>query len=299
MNPRYTRPAVAPAAGVTLATLSLLSLAVLPLASPLRAATPRQAVTTTAPAAAAPPASAKPEDAKKEEAAKAILARTVLRYRSFPSLEQTVKGQMTVEVQQIKIVADIVNNVRMAQPNRFRLDTAVTFQQKTERGIVTSDGTTVWESDPKAKRHTEASFASIAKDEDALSDWITDRFTADVTPLFFLKAAGGPFDQITQAEMDAVDVSAHPTETLNGEKVHVVNAGSDRDVLLYIGEKDRLVKRCVLNLTEKDGTKIRFVLDYGDLKTGRAIPASEFRFDATGSAKAEKLDTPFDRLFAD
>src|SRR5438445_734849 len=57
----------------------------------------------------------------------AMLAKVMLKYRGLKSLSQSVHGKMTINADGVILTADLSTTVRLAQPDRFLLDSTVTF----------------------------------------------------------------------------------------------------------------------------------------------------------------------------
>ncbi len=241
-----------------------------------------------------------------------MLAKIFSRYRGMKSLTQSVKGKMIINAEGVKVNAEISSTVRMAQPNRFRIDTKISFFGQEKHGSVVSDGTTVWDVDEDGKQYSEQPIASVTKNEDKFTDWLMDRGGLDLTMMFFLEAASASSLNIPKGLDKAIDVKNYPTKVVDGMAMCVVPVnidkksakGSGGTATIYADAKALLVRRLRYNVkpaADKAGPKnvqVDFVFFYENVKPNGETPEGAFAFTPPdGAVKVKKVNPVFDRAF--
>lgn len=252
---------------------------------------------------------ATPASADKSLRDEAMAAKLFAVYHDFKTLKQTVSGKMEIDVDGVKITVKITSALTLAQPNRFRIETTAELGDRKQRGVAVSDGKTVWEADPETGEYSEQTFASISANEDKLCDWLSERATADMTPMLFLAAAGAKSLGVDLRVLKTFEVKDYPTQSINGKDLYVVPLALDKKpggpkVTLYVTPDDMLVRRCRYAVPPvkdpKTGTtsKAAFVLNYSDIVTDKDVDAAAFTFEpAEGAKKVKRVKTATDRVF--
>lgn len=242
----------------------------------------------------------------------AMIARVVLKYRSFKTLSQTVTGTMNIKAQGVDMKADFLYTVQLAQPNKVRVASEVTFMGKKHKGTFVSNGTTAWQWNEDTKEFSEALLGDAAKDKNKYSDWLIDQIGPDLVNIFFLEAAGGDIVNVGKDAEKSIVIKDYPTTQMDGRPTWVIpikiseKGAPPTTATLYADASDSMTRRYRMTVVpppDKDtpqGTTVNMVFFYSKIKPDEEIPDATFTFTPPeGAKKADKVPSAFDRAFGD
>ncbi len=242
--------------------------------------------------------------------AEAMLAKLLLKYRQYKTFAQTMHGKINVTADGVKISADMQTTIRMAQPNRFRIESVVDFFGTQQHGLSVSDGKTAWEWNADGQEYSEQPLTELVKNEDKFTHWLIDRTGADVTPAFFMEAASGHILGITPDAEASISVEDYPKTDVDGHPMYRIpmpideTDGTRGTATLYVDPTDMLVHRCRFVMKSPQGKEdakdlnVEMVFTYDEIKLNPEFSDSLFTFTPPdGAKKAEMVKTAFDRAF--
>jgi outer membrane lipoprotein-sorting protein len=240
----------------------------------------------------------------------AMLAKTLLKYRSLKTLSQETKGTMEIQASGLTFAARYSTKLQMAQPNRFRVETTISFFGQEAKGISVSDGKTVWDFDPEAKEYSAQPLEKLAVKGKRENDWLMDRAGMDFGMMFFSEMGQGKMFDVPKGIENSIEVKDYPTRMVDGLPTYVIpvpipkESGQKGSAVIYAGASDLLIRRCRLNLSGvkdkpgEEGLQVSFTVFHSSLKPNVEIDEETFHFSPPEDAKkVNKVDPVFTRAF--
>jgi hypothetical protein len=240
----------------------------------------------------------------------AMLAKTLLKYRGLKTFSQTTKGTMEIQAAGVTITAKYSTKVQMAQPNRFRVETTLSFFGQEARGVAICDGKTVWDFDPEAEEYSAQPLEKLAVKGKRENDWLMDRAGMDFGMMFFFEFAQGKMFDLPRGIENSIEIRDYPTRMVDGLPTYVIpvpipkESGQKGSAVIYAGASDLLIRRCRLNLSGvkdkpgDEGLQVSFTVFHSNLKPNAEIDEETFHFSPPEDAKkVNKVDPVFTRAF--